>query len=195
MATAPLLFERASASFAPDAVLLQEAPFSFEGQKGSRLNQRSSKPGLSDLDRTAIKALEFIYPISEATGWEWGAQVCEQPNGLVWTKFVTSSAQNTVATDVLTTCKPYGLSKARLHTHPPGEGSDPSGFVVYGADTDIWNADHRPELVFYMKSPAPNSSGTQILRFQKIPSVSSAGCNTQKLSGTNWTAHPWSQPC
>ena len=147
--------------------------------------RQSSAPELLSFvspDQASLKALDFVEPISATSGVEWGGKICKQGNRYLFSRFVTSHIQNSVQVDQLAHCEP-DATWGRFHTHPPLELAQPS------AD-DLSNANARPDLVFYLLAPIPNSPvfppiSNHRLRYRAVPNRP-ANDNTCERVGQTW---------
>lgn len=172
-----------------------EAP---EGQTKLRQpraeGNRNAVPRLYEThEEAAMAMLNYIYPISAFTGWEYGGLICGPAGEYSWSRFVTEGTQSQVDVHGLSSCAPYGAEAAHLHTHPPKESPLPSGFLAgtIGA-TDISNADSEPGIPFYLMVPSGPWIGnmpprsTDILWYEKKPSLTSS-----REALFKWTINGW----
>jgi len=136
----------------------------------------------------------FVYPRSIEAVKEWGGRICSRvPSHNLWSRIVMG-AKDSVDVAGLTTCEPYGATVAWMHTHPPTEAAQPSGWVLGSPlPNDFNNALENPEFVFYLMAPtslnAPPTS-TQLFRYQKVPQVQFPQYNTFRYENGNWVHYP-----
>ena len=176
---------------------LSEAHTSFMAAgAGSPPGQNSPRSLIYDDESTAARdALAFIYPASAYRGWEFGGLICQQGSKYLWSRFVTSESQSSVDTEALTTCAPYSLATARIHTHPPKESPEQSGFRCSACgQNDTTNADARPGLTFYLMAPKVDGHeppiATHYLRYRMIAGVPSSRNNTFEFVNGIWATYP-----
>lgn len=180
------------ATVAADAAV---SPVGFALQSGNRLGGNAPAPWYGNPETAALAALDFIYPITQVTGWEYGGLICRQSqqDRYVWTPFVTSEDAGRVDIEGRVSCARIGTRVARYHTHPFGGEVFPSGFVNPTLPNDIANANASPDVVFYLKSPNPSAGtyATHEIKYQKAQGVTTARNNVFELSGDYLGTYEW----
>jgi hypothetical protein len=181
---------------------INEAAFSFQALQGNASRQNAPRPWYASEESAALAALDFLYPNTIITRWEWGGLVCERDSRYFWAPFVTSENADSVQVFGETGCPIDTEVAADFHTHIPNGGDpDPSGFRIPIAPSDMNTAVQHPAVKFYLKAPAVSGSvTTHTLRYQAVPvtvngtTVVSARHNVFKRDGGAWTPYPAPQP-
>jgi hypothetical protein len=171
---------------------VDEARFSFElahtfldpsqDLGGRQSNGVAHDQRFATRELAALSALEFIYPTSANTNWEYGGLICQDAGRFVWSPIVTSESQNEVF--ISDNLCPADAMAARFHTHPPLESPGPSG-------GDTQNANSYPMLPFYLMAPVegePPSPLTRqwFLKYWRDGSRLSQDNICMRVAGTTW---------
>ena len=129
----------------------------FNEANGSYLNRAVGTQQNAPRERTfttreeaALRALDFLYPLSTNANWEYGGFICSRNGRFLWSRFVTDQNQSSVSLPANLCAS--DTKAARLHTHPPKENPEPS-------TDDITNANAAANIGIpsYLKAPIPNS--------------------------------------
>jgi hypothetical protein len=146
---------------------------------GGSASQNNGPPYIyKDMDKAAVDALNFIFPFAVRTGWEWGGLICRQgnENRYLWSGFVTSHLQESVAVQALASCSPFGTNGTPVgdfHTHVPIEHSFQPSFGDYS------NANGHRHLTYYLMTADDLPNVTNIFRYAVNPV---AGCANEECT-------------
>lgn len=139
----------------------------------------------SNREEAALKALEFIYPLSALSNKEYGGLVCRSASALVWSQMVFGTQS---AVEVRDSLCPPGTGAAHFHTHPPLEREIPS------SPDDYDQADAHPGIPYYLKAPMPHDvtwppTRTRFLKYwRSLLPAKPAQNNLCRRDGLTW--HP-----
>jgi hypothetical protein len=162
--------------------------------RGDRNENADPRP-YDSYEEAALAALDFIYPWSAWTQWEWGGLICEKGNKYLWSRIVTgildptgtfrvdkngnpttNGVQDKVDVSGQTSCGAFGAQVAHYHTHPPIENPNPSSI-------DFLNADAQTSVTFYLRAPGPQSTPTHTLWYYKSSTKPSSQNIFERVNG------------